>query len=231
MNVLSELIWYLCASRPQGYLRTELVKYVYLCDVEFYRRFNRLITGLRYEFVDYGPFNWDILDEATAMVEDDLLSVRRVPAIGRGCYGNVFSTRGDRSEEVELTHLDNRTLSVIQDVLERFSSLSLDTLLDHVYTTPPTSLFSKGESIDFREWIPSADLDYVTKERVKNRMAELRQSARARMRDEYPEYDVAAKQEEADHAEVVSALMPHIIDLVQREESPPANRRPKAETR
>lgn len=219
MGVLRELIWYLCVSRPYGLLRTELVKFVYLCDVAFYERFNRSITGLRYEFVDHGPFNWDILDEATAMVDEGLLSYRAVPAIRRGRFGYVFGPRKDEPAEIELSELDSRTLSVVQSVLERFSSLSLDTLLDYVYTTPPTNLFEKGEVIEFGEWIPNTDLSYVTKSRIRKRLAELRQSARARIREEYPEYEVDAKVEDEAHRDIVSALMPHIAGLVESDES------------
>lgn len=219
MDVLRELIWYLCVSRPYGLLRTELVKFVYLCDVEFYRRFNRSITGLRYEYGDFGPFHWDILDQATAMVDEGLLSYKPVPAIRRGCFGYVFDVAKDKREEIKLSKLDSRTLSVVQSVLERFSSLSLDALLDYVHTTVPTSLFEKGEVIEFGEWIPNTDLGYVAKSRIRKRLAELRQSARTRMHEECSEYEVDAKQEDEAHADIVSALMPHVAELVEGDES------------
>lgn len=230
MGVLRELIWYLCVSRPYGLLRTELVKFVYLCDVEFYKRFNRSITGLRYEFGDHGPFNWDILDEATAMVHEGLLSYMRVPAIRHGCFGYVFGPGKDGPAELELSEVDSRTLSVVQDVLERFSSLSLDALLDYIYTTPPVSLFEKGELIEFGDWLPNTDLSYVTKSRIRKRLAELRQSARARMHEEYPQYEVDAKQEDEAHGDIVCALMPHIAELVERDENERADSEPQGET-
>jgi hypothetical protein len=221
MGVLRELIRYLCTARPQGFLRTELVKFVYLCDVESYRRFNRPITELQYEFGDHGPFNWGILDEATAMVGEGLLSYRAVPAPRRGQYGCVFEVSRSPVGEVGPRVLDSETLSVVRGVLERFSSLSLDELLDYVYTTPPTSLFRKGEVIDFGRWIPSTDLDYVTKSKVRKRLADLQRSARARLREEYTEYDLDGRQEEDDHADLVGALIPGIVDLIRREENLP----------
>lgn len=230
MDVLRELIRYLCAVRPQGFLRTELVKFVYLCDVEFYRRFNRSITELQYEFGDHGPFNWDILDEATAMVGEGLLSYRAVPALRHGQCGYVFEVPTGTLGEVHLSKLDSETLSVVQGVVERFSSLSLDALLDHVYTSPPTCLFQKGQIIDFGRWISNTDLDYVTKSRVRKRLADLQGSASARMREEYQEYDLDGRREEDDHADVVRALIPGVVDLIQREESLPPKARRQPET-
>lgn len=228
--MLRQLIWRLCISSPYGLLRTELVKFVYLCDVEMYRRFNRTITGLRYEFGDHGPFNWDILDEATSMVNEGFLSYRPVPAMSRGCWGWVFDASEDEQHDVRLSKLDERTLSVVESVLERFASFSLDALLDYVYTSPPASLFRKGEAIDFGEWISNTDLSYVTKSRIRKRLTELRESAKARMRKEYPEYDLEAKEEDEAHRDVVSALMLHIAELVESGESQHADTKSQAAT-
>jgi len=230
MDALRQLIWYLCTSTPYGLLRTELVKFLYLCDVEAYKKFNRSITGLRYEFGDFGPFNWDILDEATAMVHEGLLSYRPVPAISRHRLGYVFGPPRDEAKRMDSSKLDSRTLSVVQGVLERFSPLSLDALLDYVYTTPPTNLFEKGEIIDFGEWIPNADLSYVTKSRVRKRLAELRESAKARIREEYSEYELDVDEEDETHNDVVRALMPRVVELIEFDESQSADSESQAET-
>jgi len=228
--VLRQLIWHLCNSRPHGFLRTELVKFVYLCDVEFYRKHCRTITGLSYRYADYGPFSWDILDEATALVDQGLLSYTTVPASHRRGYGQVFRTRSDGGGDVELCVLDDLALSAVANVLERFSAVPLDELLDYVYTNPPACLFEEGDVIDFGEWIPNTDLDEVTKSEVDRRMDELVQSARGRLRSECSEYDVDTKREEDDHLAVVHSLVPYIADLAQRSEGTPQSSTQKMET-
>jgi len=165
---LHDIIYYFCKHYPKELTRVILIKLVYLTDVEFYRRYCRQTTDLIYEFDNHGPFTSAILDETEKMFSDGLIDIGELPS----SFGGPKYVYRCKSE-YEHKNLDQHTLEVLHYVNSYFSKFGLLDLLDYVYTNPPTSLFKKGDIIDFSLWIPNFDLPAPSKIRTNRAKATL----------------------------------------------------------
>lgn len=169
-RVLRDLIVHLCTNSERPLSRTELVKLVYLCDVEFYRRYRRMLTDLQYRFWEHGPFTWDIVDVATSLASEGAISFQELLAPD----GKTWYLYGPGRVEYVVSSLDEHALSVCEEVLRKYGGQFLGDLLDQVYTSLPTRLFTRGALVDFARWLPSYDLDRHTRLKVDRQLRELR---------------------------------------------------------
>ena len=165
---LQDIIYFFCKYYPKQLTRTILVKLVYLMDVEYYKRYLRQATDLVYEFGNHGPFTWDIINAAERL-QPDFIEVEET----ENPYGEKKYIYRCRHDDYKFTDLDDYTSEILKLVIEKYSSFSLEDLLDYVYTNPPLRLFKKGDIIDFSKWIPSDALHLHAKIRINQRMNEL----------------------------------------------------------
>ena len=211
-NRLGEIILYFCKFYPKELTRTILVKLVYLTDVEFYKKYLRTVTGLTYEFSEHGPFTWDIIEEAEGLRQEDLVNIEKTV----NSYGEPKYVYSFVKPEYNFQALDEYTKDVLHCILESFSTHSLPDLLDYVYTTPPLTLFQKGEKIIFSRWIDNNALHTHSKIRVKAMLAEKITSLKNKLAGE----DVGVEYSPEDIAELEqnSKLLSGTISRVIEEE-------------
>jgi hypothetical protein len=180
---LKDIIYFLCKFYPKELTRTILVKLVYLTDVEFYKKYLRQTTGLIYKYDQYGAFTWDIID-ATHELYPEFLKVEETTTP----YGEKKYVYHTTDSTYEFTNLDDYTKDVLKLVLEKYSSFSLEDLLDYVYTNPPLNCFKKGENLDFSKWIPNNQLHCHTKINVEKTQRDLITVLKERYKGKLPPF-------------------------------------------
>ena len=127
-----KLIKKICARVQErtGYVnKTKLIKYLYLIDVEYYRRHEQTFTGFDWIFYDFGPWAYeynDIFNE---------LSNSRDFTIKSG-------SRSDLDTQFILTSADTESSSIFDDItdesitraiIDRWADESLSQMLNYVY--------------------------------------------------------------------------------------------------
>jgi len=126
---------------------TQLLKLVYLADLNARSLLGRPISGLNYHYGKHGPFDKRFYQAVEELEE-------------RGCIAR--KTRwwpGKEKKEIADTGVDNEGLARFSDrlspgekhvldyVLQRFGRMDLPDLLAHVYDTKPMKAASKGHPL------------------------------------------------------------------------------------
>ena len=127
-----------------GYTTTiRLVKFLYLIDLEHYRRYGRLLTGLNWVYHLYGPYAFELQDIGESIGYDLKREVfydrqRRKGVLFRVYEPQVFPTEIGHSNE-----------TMINGLLEVWALQETSDILDYTYQTEPMLNSLPGKMIDF----------------------------------------------------------------------------------
>lgn len=135
------------AREREGYVnKTKLFKYLYLIDIESYRRTGRLLTGFQWIFYYYGPWAKECEDLYSAMREFGGISVKP------GSRPDLDVEFVEASEPLDLGDVvkDCSLEYAIRKTVDRWADRSLGEMLDYVYFhTEPMAEAEKGKPLDF----------------------------------------------------------------------------------
>jgi hypothetical protein len=129
-NIVPKLISYLLEKAPNAG-RTQVVKFLYLADLEARRCLGRPLSRLRYVLDNHGPFDPEILAALDNMEAQGQVASERYQYLGNTCYTYKATAKSPRAtfapeEEVVLSH-----------VARLVGKNSLKKVLDIVYATKP----------------------------------------------------------------------------------------------
>lgn len=130
-----------------GYVtKTKLLKLLYLCDVEYYRVFRKLLTGFQWKFFHLGPW----AKEFDPLLDELLTHGVLIESSGsRPEYDTKFFKA---SEDFDLANLFEtfKEEAPVKRVLERWAESTTGEILDYVYFhTEPMEHGIRSEPLDF----------------------------------------------------------------------------------
>lgn len=144
-----KLIKKICArvQERNGYVnKTKLIKYLYLIDVEYYRRHEQTFTGFDWIFYDFGPWAYeynDIFNE---------LSNSRDFIIKSGSRSDLDAQFISTSADTESSSIfdDITDESITRAIIDRWADESLNQMLNYVYFhTEPMDGAKRHQKLDF----------------------------------------------------------------------------------
>lgn len=128
--------------------KTQLIKLLYLLDVENFRSNKQTDTELNWIFYKYGPYAFEIED----FLENIGVTEEKIPTKG----ARVLLRLGiDHQEEVEIG-IEKRV--ILDSLIEEWGDASLSELLDYVYfdTEPMMEAQTRGEALNFNSIKPQS---------------------------------------------------------------------------
>jgi len=127
-----------------GYTTTlRLQKFLYLIDLEHYRRRRALLTGLTWRFHHYGPYAPELGDVGARLG----LSVEEEPFESEsGRTGRVFHAVSEPATPYGLSFSDK---ALVDGLLGIWANEDTDTLLRYVYATEPIRLGTRYRELDW----------------------------------------------------------------------------------
>jgi len=131
----------------EGYLnKTKLIKYLYLIDVEYYRRHGAVFTGFNWIFYDYGPWAYEynaIFDEIN-LSPDFTLRTGSSPELD-----TQFISVSDGVEKYFVfDELEDQLKA--REITDRWADESLSQMLNYVYFhTEPMDGAKRHQRLDF----------------------------------------------------------------------------------
>lgn len=135
------------AREQGGYVnKTKLVKYLYLFDLEYYRRFGRTLTGFTWKFHLYGPWAKEFEDLYAEMVRRDNVRVRQ------GIRPELDTEFVEAGEQLELTDVvqDVMLELTFRHIVDTWADRRLGEMLDYVYFyTEPMQEATRGTLLSF----------------------------------------------------------------------------------
>jgi hypothetical protein len=138
-------------SRP---IKTQLMKLLYLLDVEYYRRYSKTVSEVEWIYYHHGPYSPQL--DGMLGVLPDVEESGFVSRAGRKGYTYSSEADVDRNEQEFIDVFGYSTKSVLDRVLDRWALEDLWVLLDYVYfETEPMQDAHRGEPLDFSKVIPA----------------------------------------------------------------------------
>lgn len=189
-DIVRTLLNYLIAGvqdRGGRPIKTQLVKLLYLVDLEYYRRIRKTVTGLEWIFYHYGPYAFavePILSDLPDVEEEEFRSTKG----RRGFAYKSTQTAGGIQKELE-TYASGLVRRLADRVLDAWASENLWKLLDFVYfETEPMENATRGGLLDFTtvrsapsasQAPPSSSLDKKTIAELKKLIEQAPNTARS----------------------------------------------------
>ncbi len=156
MYNLKNLMIYFVKEFPQVLGRTQLIKAIYLFDVEWYEIFGNTYTGLQYKRDNNGPFDITFYEAKDQLINENILIER--PYYHQNGIGYQIFIENDHIE----TTLHPLALSIADDILERLGNKGLNDFLKTAYETAPMKAVLNKESelghFIYGEAIPMSEL-------------------------------------------------------------------------
>jgi hypothetical protein len=143
---IGELILYIVDKVADlgGYTTTiRLVKYLYLIDLEHYRRYGETLTDLKWIYYHYGPYTFSLPDIGSRLGFDLKQEEFHTK---QGKSGILFRVQ----EPQELPgNVSFAAESMINGLLQIWSDQETSELLLYVYNTEPVKQGIQGQELDF----------------------------------------------------------------------------------
>ena len=126
----SDAIAYLLTKVPSAG-RTQVVKFLFLADLEARKCLGKPLTDLNYVLDRHGPFDPTILAKLDEMEESGQISSERYSYRGNNCYSYA---KNNKTPKVRLSAAKEAILSHVAELVRKSS---LEKLLKAVYDTEP----------------------------------------------------------------------------------------------
>ena len=129
MDQLRAAIDYLINHHRLRLTRTQLVKLLYLADLDYYYQDGETLTGLDYAYYYYGPYNATIVEAANELIGDRITFERGVRRDGTEYY--VYSPGLFGADPMPLS---SAAKAILDAVATKWGRVPLQALLDYVYS-------------------------------------------------------------------------------------------------
>lgn len=169
INVLDILKYIIKEAESENLIigKTQLVKLLYLLEVEYYRFYQKRLTNLVWQFYHYGPYPLEIED---ILGSPDLEEIPKLLKSGK--VHKKYSIASDKSSEREI---DADIRRLIKRVMQQWGGLGLNDLLDFVYfETEPMRNVKRGEILNFTTIRPWQETKPREIKIDKNKLAEIK---------------------------------------------------------
>lgn len=192
-ELIKRLILYIVDQlQDQGGMigKTRIVKILYLVDVEHYRVYGRILTGLEWVFYHFGPYAYEI-DTITKEMGLDLGEEEITTSAGHKGY--TYRVQDAQSID-DVVSFANKTM--IDRNIEQWALEETKFLLDYVYTaTEPMQSATFGHKLDFSRIQRDFDVNrpmrhiQIAKDKSAKIQELLKQRSKTKRRTFSPRYD------------------------------------------
>jgi len=141
-------------------IKTQLMKLLYIVDLEHYRRYSRTVTEVEWIYYHHGPYSAQL--DRTLAILPDVEESEFLSRAGRKGFVYLSEADSDRNELELIDVFGYSTKTVLDRVLDRWALEDLWVLLDYVYfETEPMQGAHRSELLDFSKVRP-IEADKIT---------------------------------------------------------------------
>lgn len=144
-NKLCSLVFYLVKKIP-NLNKTAIVKLSYLTDYNFYKYFNKSITGITYKYHDHGPFSTSVYNCIDELKEEHVLRQNENISINNQRKYYSFSIIKEYDFK---KYLSKQELEILDFIVAEYGDLGYKSLTDISYKTEPMKNANKGDVLNF----------------------------------------------------------------------------------
>ena len=125
-------------------LRIEVLKLIYLVDIEYYKKYGEKYSELNYIYYNYGPWDRVFHEIIEYMVEIEISEFKMQTQEGNNFYLYITTKKNPRNE----TKLEAEVSDILENIFFIYKYSQLTEMLKIVYNQEPMASTKKGELID-----------------------------------------------------------------------------------
>lgn len=125
--------------------RTELIKLIYLTDLDYYRNYGEIFTEFEYIYYKKGPWTKQFHLLIEYMKNEEIMENRRIAENGNEFFLYNITKKTPRHN----TQLEDNVVDIVLKNLFIYQDADLKLLLDAVYKQEPMLSTKRNEPIDF----------------------------------------------------------------------------------
>lgn len=143
LNEQQKVILYLIKNiKPSRIKRTLIFKLLFLADWEFFCIYGEKITDYEYCNYNYGPFCPAIYSDLEGLEFQKIISSKKSLVI------NYVECRYELKKEIDVA-ISNNKMKLLDEIIKLGNKLSLNEILNLVYSLPVVQNTPKNSEIDF----------------------------------------------------------------------------------
>jgi uncharacterized protein YwgA len=150
MPQTEQLIDYIIQHLSGKITKTQLVKLMYLTDLESVRFTGSQASDIRWKFHHYGPYDENLDNRLKHLEKGGTITVQQKNKKDHpdDIYFLYRHTGKEISYEFEPTKKQ-----IVDTILDQYGSFTLDALLKYVYDTEPVRKTKRGEYLDLKKFL------------------------------------------------------------------------------
>lgn len=133
-------------------MRIEVLKLLYLLDVDYYKRFGECYSEMDYMFYNHGPWTQEFHQTLDYMKENEIAESQQQTKDGRDYYLYSVTAKTPR----ETIDIDQDALEILSNIFFIYKHSELTEMLNIVYTEEPMASTNRGELIDMSKVVLSS---------------------------------------------------------------------------
>jgi hypothetical protein len=162
IEITHHLIFYIVKELHKRLMKTNLMKLIYLVDLEYYKKNGRQATSFEYIYYKKGPWTSQFDQVLSELEGFEIKSLRKEKVEGKGEY--IIFFKGPKPRFQPTLPLD------LKEIVDRFIYIFKESpqkdLLQYVYSIEPMKSLKFGEKIDFSKVFPQLPVDPLIEEIV-----------------------------------------------------------------
>ncbi len=125
--------------------RTELIKLMYLTDLDYYKKCGEKYSEFNYIFYQRGPWTKQFHQLLDYMKDEEIFETERSSGDGKAFFSYRLTTKTPRHD----IELDNDVVSILENNFFIYKDSDLKQILDVVYKEEPMVSTPRNAEIDF----------------------------------------------------------------------------------
>lgn len=174
MNTVKDILLSLlseAAHKNYSVGKTQLVKYLYLVELDYFKDNKNRLTDLEWKFYHYGPYAFEL----ESILELPEFAKKEFPLENGKTYQRFAVAESLQTYDL----VDTKVSLIIKRVIGQWGDKSLRELLDYVYfeTEPMEAVKKRGDVLDFstiRKEVSNVVIPLKASKKTEERIAELR---------------------------------------------------------
>ncbi|MBU4344007.1 MAG: DUF4065 domain-containing protein [Proteobacteria bacterium] len=151
-------------------LRIEVLKLIYLIDVEYYKKYGKKYSELNYIYYNFGPWDRNFHIILDYMKETEISELASQATNGKEFYLYTITSKRPRHE----TRLDPTAAKALENLLFIYKHAELSQMLQVVYNEEPMASTKKGDLIDMTKLtLKARDKRKKYRQKRKNQLAKV----------------------------------------------------------
>ena len=153
IDLTEKYIAYIIQNLSGKITKTQLVKLLYLIDVESVKYVGQPLTDIRWKFHHYGPYDEKLDGRLKNLKSHGIISVETKSKKNNPDETYfLYTYTGNKNNQEDFVASQKQ---IVDTILKQFGSFTLNSLLNYVYETKPMKIAKKGEYINLNKMLTS----------------------------------------------------------------------------